>query len=32
MTAPRAAAISTTLVCLKSGEPFYEPGVLVPAR
>ena len=23
---PRAAAISTTLVCLKSAEPFYEPG------
>jgi hypothetical protein len=26
----RAAAISTTLVCLKSAEPFYEPSVLRP--
>ncbi len=30
--APRAVAISTTRVCLKSAEPFYEPGVLTPAR
>jgi hypothetical protein len=28
----RAVAISTTLVCLKSAERFYEPGVLAPAR
>jgi hypothetical protein len=28
----RGAVISTTLVCLKSVERFYEPGVLRPAR
>ena len=28
----RAGAISATPVCLKSAEPFYEPGVLALAR
>ncbi len=30
--AHRGAVISTTLVCSKSAERFYEPGVLTPAR
>ena len=30
--APHAGAISTTRVCLKSAELFYEPSVLTPAR
>ena len=25
---PHAVSINTTRVCLKSAEPFYEPGVL----
>ena len=32
VAADRAAAISATLVCLKSAELFYEPSVLTPAR
>jgi hypothetical protein len=28
----RTGAISATLACLKSAEPFYEPSVLTPAR